>query len=387
MSTPTHSLPKDKVYNIGHVMPYPGIGGTELATLRMAKLTESNEIRNHFLIPESYAKVAELFVNNGFPVHEIDLIEPSIRHFRRYYNESKKLAVKINHIGLDLIHASDMGAAFSVSLAVKLAKLPLISHVRSLVDEITSRDKLFLFFVDHWIFVSKASRDGFAFKSCLPKASVLYDSVKSPVLSKPEKELIKCSLRDEFDLPNDVKLAGMVSRISPQKDHRTLIDAVTRLKDIKELKVMIIGNTDNDVEKEYLSELKKYIDTSGTTDRFIFTGFRDDIGRLMTALDVHVLSTHLEGFPLVNLEAMSKRTPVISTAISGVPEAINDGENGFLVEHENAEQLADRMKILLEDKVLAAKMGDDAYEFVKENFSSERFRDQILAIYSKMLKK
>lgn len=383
------STPDTKPLKIGHIMPYPGIGGTEHATLRMAKITETEGYQNHFLLPADFTELADFYRGQNFPVHFIDEIVPSIRHFWQYYSRSKKVAKIVTDLRLDLIHAADYGSAFNVSLAAKMAKIPLISHVRNRHSEISERDKLFLRLVDHWLFVSASTRDDFALNVSDEKSHVLYDGIRIEDISAETKSSIHRSVLEEFGFPDNTLLIGSLARIAHQKDHLTLAKAVNKLKnDLPQIKVLAVGHISKDgIDNQNYTELMSFIENSGLGDSFILTGLRSDAERLVTAFDVHVLATHFEGFPLVNLEAMAKKTPVIATAISGIPEAINDGVNGFLVEHKNESDLAEKLNRLLSDKAFSLKIGEAGYEYVKENFSSDRFRERILDIYKKVLKK
>ena len=106
----------------------------------------------------------------------------------------------------------------------------------------------------------------------------------------------------------------------------------------------------------------------------------------MDAFDVFVLSTNYEGFPLVNLEASAQKIPVVATAVDGIPEAIVDGETGFLYEHENAEQLAAALEKLLNDSVYAEKIGVAGFQHIEKNFSRSKYAEDVLRLYSRILK-
>lgn len=388
MST-TKNLPNNNIYKIGHVMPYPGIGGTEHATLRIAKLAKDAGYENHFFVPNGFDEVALFYKDAGFETHLINEITPSIKQFADYYRGSSKLADLFRETGIDLLHAADYGAAFNISFAAKLAAVPLISHVRNQHKEISSRDKLFLLPVDRWLFVSASTQRDFALKVSDKKAEVVYDGVRIEEITPELKAETRRSVLNEFGLPADTLLVGSLARIAHQKDHLTLAKAAKiLLPDLPNLKIMAVGPISREgVDEKNHDDLMSYIDDNGLSNVFIFTGLRGDAQRLVTAFDVHVLSTHFEGLSLVIHEAMCRRTPVIATAVDGLLEAIDDGTGGYLVEHENAGQLAEKMRLLLTDKDLAVKTGDEAYEFAKKNFSSERFQNQMLDIYARMLKK
>ena len=85
-----------------------------------------------------------------------------------------------------------------------------------------------------------------------------------------------------------------------------------------------------------------------------------------------------EGLPRVLLEAMALGKPVVASGVGGIPDLIQDGQNGFLVEPRNAVQLAEKLKILLRDKNLAVAMGKMGRELVQDKFSNERYIENYL---------
>ena len=80
-----------------------------------------------------------------------------------------------------------------------------------------------------------------------------------------------------------------------------------------------------------------------------------------------------EGLPRVILEAQALSKPVIASRVGGIPEIIKDGENGFLVNPGDADDLAEKLRILLSDKKLAIEMGKRGREIIQEKFSNEEY--------------
>ena len=95
--------------------------------------------------------------------------------------------------------------------------------------------------------------------------------------------------------------------------------------------------------------------------------------------DIFVFPTYYENeaFPLVILEAMAHRLPVVTTNEGGIPDIVVHGKNGFISERNNPESLADCIAILLNDKNLCRRMGDDGYRILKEKFTEEQFEEKM----------
>jgi glycosyltransferase involved in cell wall biosynthesis len=105
---------------------------------------------------------------------------------------------------------------------------------------------------------------------------------------------------------------------------------------------------------------------------------------LLSACDVFILPSYNEGLPLAILEAMSYGMPVISTTVGGIPEAVSDKENGFLIEPGNKQQLLESISYFLEHPQEMEKMGCRSLTMIR-NFYPENIIPQLNSIYEKLL--
>lgn len=94
--------------------------------------------------------------------------------------------------------------------------------------------------------------------------------------------------------------------------------------------------------------------------------------------DAFVLPSFNEAFPLVNLEAMEYKLPIISTNVGGIPDEVKDGDSGFVVEPQDSNALADAICKLIGDAQLRRKMGDKAYALFRENFTQDHFEESFV---------
>jgi glycosyltransferase involved in cell wall biosynthesis len=97
---------------------------------------------------------------------------------------------------------------------------------------------------------------------------------------------------------------------------------------------------------------------------------------ILRNLDIYALTSTKEGFPYAILEAMSFGLPIVATRVGGVPEAVLDGENGFLVEAKNAKALADKIGVLLEAEETRKEFGRKSRERVTQEFSLQKMLDE-----------
>lgn len=91
-----------------------------------------------------------------------------------------------------------------------------------------------------------------------------------------------------------------------------------------------------------------------------------------------VVPSITEGLPRVILEAMALGKPVVASNVGGIPDLVKDGQTGFLFEVANSKELAEKLRILLNDEKLAIEMGQKGREIIKENFSNEKYIDNYL---------
>jgi len=124
----------------------------------------------------------------------------------------------------------------------------------------------------------------------------------------------------------------------------------------------------------------------GLEDRLLLVGWRRDIPAVMDALDVLVLTSLHEGLPRVVPEAMASSRPVVATAVDGTPEAVTDGETGFLVPPRDAELAAGRVVELLTDPPRARSMGEEGLRRVPEFDIDEMVRRQE-GLYEELVEK
>lgn len=151
----------------------------------------------------------------------------------------------------------------------------------------------------------------------------------------------KAYSKDEINskFTQDTKLICMVGRFSEQKDQATLIKAMKELP--SNVHLLLIGEGPL---KEKNQSLAKEI---GVEDKVHFLGFRNDIPRILKAVDIVVLSSHWEGLPLAAVEGMAAGKPVIASDVPGLKEVVRDA--GLLFEENNSKELCEKIKILLTD--------------------------------------
>jgi glycosyltransferase involved in cell wall biosynthesis len=373
------------LYNVAHVMPWAAVGGTEHATLRIARATEGAGFSHVMFCRSDAPEVRDFFASAGCETVTFDPIEPSYRRAPRYARDSYRLAREFRRRRVDVVHCADVAAAYGAGLAGRMARARVLCHVRNRHTEISRRDQSFLRFVNRFVFVSEDTRARFAYRAGARRGGVVYDGIDASAAEESGASDASTEVRREFGLGDAVKLVGMVARVAPQKDFLTLARAAARVvASHPETRFMVVGDYE-EANRGHYDEVMRALEDEGVASHFVFTGFRTDVSRLMSAFDVFVLCTHFEGLPLVILEAMARGRPVVATAVDGIPEIVLEGRTGLLHPHGDAETLASHLLSLLEDDALAARIGGAGREFVKMEWSRERFAANMARLYGNVL--
>lgn len=190
-------------------------------------------------------------------------------------------------------------------------------------------------------------------------------------------------IKESLGIPSDHFVMGNVAHIRSEKGHEHLIDAVGEIVK-KEPKVtcVIVGREKVEGTTEQLLERARAL---GVEKNVIFTGFRTDARDIARTFDVFVLSSLFEGLPIALLESMSLGTPAVVTAVGGVPEAITDGVEGFLVEPKDPGAIADGIVRLVQNPDLRTQFGESAREKVERQFGMGRMVGAVERIYTDVL--
>ncbi len=138
---------------------------------------------------------------------------------------------------------------------------------------------------------------------------------------------------------------------------------------------MIIG--EGSERKNLQALIKKY----NLENNFILAGQIDEAARLLPAFDIYVCSSVKEGFPYSVLEAMSAGLPVVSTNVGGIPEMITDNKTGLFTKPADANDLAKKVKTLLDNKTLTQELGQLAKAKVQSEFGLEKMVEETKKVY------
>lgn len=154
-----------------------------------------------------------------------------------------------------------------------------------------------------------------------------------------------------------------VARFAPEKNHALLINAFAKGTASDPKAHLVLAG-----QGVLRAQLQELVNQLGLTNRVHFLGLRMDIPDVLGAADIFALSSDYEGNPLSVIEAMAAGLPIVSTAVGGVPELLQDGKEGLIVQPGHCEQLSQAMITLLKDTDLRRKMGVAAAVRAKKKF-------------------
>ncbi len=195
-------------------------------------------------------------------------------------------------------------------------------------------------------------------------------------LERYDHQLPCCTLREEYDLPPEGPMVGVVARLEPEKGHPTLLEAwPSVLAEFPTASLLVIG------EGSRREALEVQAAELGLAGSVIFTGRRDDVPAVTKALDVAVLPSYREAQGLTILEAMALSRPVVASNVGGIPEMISDGVTGLLVPPHDAVALAAAIVRLLRDHPLADTLGRAGHDLVHERFCVQLMARAVESIY------
>jgi glycosyltransferase involved in cell wall biosynthesis len=280
--------------------------------------------------------------------------------------------------GADLLHVHSRKGDLPAILAGRLAGVPVVFSRR--VDNAPNRADLWLKFplCTRIVTISQGIREVLAAAgvagpriACIPSAIDVagYDTACE-----------RAWFRAEFALEEEAPVLGVVAQLIPRKGHTVLFEALARLlPDHPRLKVLLFGQGPME------EELRRAAARLGLERNVQFAGFRADLPRILPCLSALVHPAWMEGLGVSLLEAAACGVPIVASRAGGMPEIVQDGVNGFLIEPGDSAGLAERLGRLLEDPALAVGMGRAGRLRVLERFAVERMVEGNYALYREIL--
>lgn len=177
---------------------------------------------------------------------------------------------------------------------------------------------------------------------------------------------------------NDCVRFIMVARFDHPKDQRLLIEAFSYLKE-KNWMLELVG------DGPFLNDAIETAQKFDLTDQIVFSGDCNDVADRLAASDVFCLISNWEGLPLTIIEAMRSGLPVIASSVGGVPELVEEGNTGLLVQRGNLNSLVNAIDLLLGSGEKRKSLGRKGRALFEEKFMFELMLDKNIKVYEELL--
>jgi glycosyltransferase involved in cell wall biosynthesis len=169
-----------------------------------------------------------------------------------------------------------------------------------------------------------------------------------------------------------------MGRFGQRKGAYDLIRAAAKLREVP---FMLDMYGDGEIEK-----VRELVEKENLKEKVSINGWvpHSKIWEIYENADVMALPSYAEGLPMSLLEAVGEGLPVVSTRVGGIPEVVEDGRNGFLIEPGDVEALADRLRRLVTSPEMAERMGRESLNIAREKFSTDRIGQELQQLYQEL---
>ncbi len=296
---------------VAHLLIGGEVAGGQLVALQLADALRASGDDAIFLSPEEGAFTARAR-GDGYRVLRAD-----VGRLHRVFGVIT-LARLLRRERIDVLHTHTLAAANALGrLAGRLAGVRVVSHLH-IENHFRPATRFLLRGADNatarlthaLVAVSEDTRRAYERQGYPRRIEVVYNGVALD--GTPSS-----GLRDELGVPPEAPLIGEIGRLCDVKGQRELIEALAQVPDVH---AVLVG-ADLEQGGAYQRELERVAERAGVRDRVVFAGRRDDAAGLLAELDVFALPSWTEGLPLVVLEAMAMRRPVVATPVGGRPRS------------------------------------------------------------------
>ncbi len=273
---------------------------------------------------------------------------------------------------INIIHAHSSSFFLAVVLKIIYPKIKIIWHDHFGNSDLIEKRPYFIlkyasFFFNAIISVNTNLANWARLKLSTKKVVFLANFTAATNDSKPS-----------FSLPGkDKKRIVCLANLRPQKGHQTLLKAFKLLKeDFPDWTLHLLGKTFNDDYEELVKKTVKELDINV----FIY-GSVKNVQSLISKCDIGVLSSSSEGLPLALLEYGLNELAVVVTDVGECKQVVFNDQNGIVVKPKHPEDLANALRIFMDNKSLRLEKAKNFNRHIKNNYTKEKFINKLIDIY------
>jgi glycosyltransferase involved in cell wall biosynthesis len=326
------------------------------------------------------------------PIHEkaktfsLDIL--LVARNRKYFDivNAFKIAKLIDQFNADIVWFRDTRDMSLLSWAKKISsqkfKLLYFQAMQLGVDKKDFFHSARFASIDYWV-----STLAFLKQQVMEKTNVSHEKIHVIPIGVDQTLLEKNSIdkkeaKLQLGLNPEKKCIAIIGRIDPLKGQHILINAA-QLLHRDDFEILIVGESTRNESNRYEIELKQKIRSLGMQSNIFFKPYSDRVATYYSATDIFVMASKGETFGTVTIEAMSFGIPVIGTNSSGTPELLEQGKAGLLFEPDNAEELSNNLRLLIDDKSLCDEIGAKGKRRFLTHYSKEASIDAFIQLIEK----
>jgi glycosyltransferase involved in cell wall biosynthesis len=373
--------------NLVYVITKLELGGAQKQLLSLIRHLDKEKLKLFLFTAKNGLLMPEALSIDGLTIKRSLWLERSINPLKDFLTliEIYKFIKKNN---IDIVHTHSSKAGILGRWGAKLAKVKIVLHTvhgwsfNDYQSILTRRffiwlERITALFTDKLIVVSNYDKQR-------GLVNHIGDQDKYSIIrygiDYTEFDIQDQNIRKELGIDTHDLVVGMISCFKPQKSHRDFIKLASLVnRSLPEVKFLLVG------DGVLRSKIERFIHKFNLQGSVILTGWRKDISRILSGLDVFVLTSLWEGLPVSVLEAMAASLPVVVTSTGGVGEIVKEDKNGFCVPICDIQQMSEKLVSLLKDENLRKQMGQNARSSLDFNFKSENMLRNTQDLYENLI--
>jgi len=361
-------MKKIKIMQVTHDL---GVGGLPRVVFDISSNLNKSKFEVSVCCIRDLGELAPDLVKRGIEVH---LVPPLKTRKRGDYFSFLRLFDLLKGKNIDILHTHNTLPFMDGTVAGKMAGIPVLihtDHAREYPDKkrYMLAERILSQFVDKVVAVSEETKQKLIhYEKIDPnKIDVIWNGINPEIFDSEIEAEVK---KKELDISDRYPIIGLGVRLSKQKGISYLLQAMKTIVKVFPRTMLLIagyGELENRLKKEAI-ELK-------IQGNIKFLGKRLDMPQILTILDVYVLPSVWEGMPLVILEAMAAKKPIVATAVDGTKDALIHEQSGLVVPPKDPEALANAIIRVIKNPELARYLSENALKRFNEHFTVQKMVD------------
>lgn len=364
---------------------YPTYGGSGIVASELGMELARRGHSVHFICASLPTRLTEL--SDRIHFYEVELMDyPLFEHLPYDLALATKQVEVAREVGLDLLHVHyAIPHSISAFLAREMLKpdryLPIITTLHGTDITLVGRDRSYLPITrfgiersDGVTAVSEYLRRATCQTFGLCDIRVIPNFINETLYTRRPNEALRARLA-----PNSEKIIMHVSNFRPLKRVPDCVEIFARVRQKVDARLVMVGDGPERAQAEWLAH------RLGVAEFVHFAGKQPQIADCLSLADLFLLPSEMESFGLAALEAMACEVPVVASRVSGLPEVVEDGVTGYLIEAGDLDAMAEAAIRLLQDENLHQEMSQRARAVAIERFSSQKIVPMYEAFYQEVL--